>query len=123
MYSYNKIVKKERIILDFKNFCDYTGANEQSNRFKNENLRQSKNQASSNKETEKLEKDAQKIFEQYSNFSNEQLMQELIEKTNEKMKDGSLDKQKMEQIYNSIYNFLPPENRQSLKDIFSRLKW
>ena len=111
MFSYNKLVKKESKILDFKNYC---------NSKPNEKL--GKENAQTFKSTQDFNKEAEDVIKKYSNYSNSQLMDELIKQTNLKKQNGSLDSQKLEQMYNTIYNVIPPENRKNLEDIFNRLK-
>ena len=93
--------------MDFKNYCDN---NEQEN--KSVHINSSK----------EFNSNAEEIINKYSSYSNSELMDELIKQTNEKKKNGSLDAQKMEQMYQTIYNVIPPEKRQNLDEIFRRLR-
>ena len=69
-----------------------------------------------------LNQQADEVLHKYANYSSDDLMSELIRQTQAKKQDGSLSPEKMEQIYNSLYNVLPPENRKKLEEIFNRIK-
>lgn len=91
--------------MDFKDFC-------------NQDI--GSNQEKVSKES--LNQQADEVLHKYANYSSDDLMSELIRQTQAKKQDGSLSPEKMEQIYNSIYNVLPPENRKKLEEIFNRIK-
>ena len=93
--------------MDFKNYCN---TDEQEN--KSVHINSSK----------EFNSNAEEIINKYSSYSNSELMDELIKQTNEKKKNGSLDAQKMEQMYQTIFNVIPPEKRQNLDEIFRRLR-
>lgn len=94
--------------MDFKDFCEQ------------EIKQDAKCESCSNQEN--IKKKAQESMNRYTNFSQQELMEELIKQTNEKKKDGSLSQEKIEQMYQAIYNILPPENRQNLDNIFNKLR-
>lgn len=99
--------------MDFKDFCNQKmDAQEQKT---------TKIKLSQPSE-EQLKNSAQEMLNKYSNYSQDQLMQELISQTKQKQKDGSLSPEKMEQMYQTIYNILPQESRKNLQNIFDRLK-
>ena len=99
--------------MDFKDFCE-----------QNINLEQEKQTAkSSSQNNENIKKQAQDSMNKYANFSQQELMDELVRQTNQKKQDGSLSQEKIEQMYQTIYNILPPENRQNLDNIFNKLRW
>lgn len=93
--------------MDFKNYCNNSEQDSKSVHI------------NSSKE---FNSNAEEIINKYSSYSNSELMDELIKQTNEKKKNGSLDAQKMEQMYQTIYNVIPPEKRQNLDEIFRRLR-
>lgn len=112
MISYNKLVKKERNILDFKDFCNreiHTSQETESVKIESNN-------------NDKLKQSAQETLEKYSTYSQSELMQELIRQTKSRQKDGSLSPEKMEQMYQTIYSVIPEENRKNLDNIFEKLK-
>lgn len=113
MKSYNNLVKKRREnILDFKDFCEQNINLEEEKRF----FKQGSH------EKENLERQAKEKISEYANLSQQELMAELIKQTNQKKQDGSLSQEKIEQMYQAIYNILPPENRQNLDNIFNKLR-
>ena len=69
-----------------------------------------------------LGSEAKKTVDKYKNYSSDELMTELIKKTNEQKNSGNLTPEKLQQIYNTIASVLPPENKQNLDRIFDRLK-
>lgn len=91
--------------MDFKDFCNQTDGSKQQKVDK-----------------ESLNKQASDTINKYANYSSDELMAELIRQTKIKQQDGSLSPEKIEQVYNSIYNILPPENRKKLDEIFNRIK-
>ncbi len=98
--------------MDFKDFCEQEiNQNVKSEYYKTNSSNQ-----------ENIKKTAQDSMNRYANFSQQELMEELIKQTNEKKKDGSLSQEKIEQMYQTIYNILPPENRQNLDNIFNKLR-
>ena len=97
--------------MDFKNFC-----NEQlqsDNKYERIHIDNTE---------EDIKNQAKQSFEKYANLSNEQLMQELINVTNQKKSDGTLDGKKIQDMYSAISSILPAENKKNLDDIFDRLK-
>lgn len=98
--------------MDFKDFCE-----------QNINLEQEKQTAkTSSPNNENIKKQARESINKFANYSQQDLMQELIKQTNQKKLDGSLSQEKLEQMYQTIYNILPPENRQNLDNIFNKLR-
>ena len=98
--------------MDFKDFCEQ----EINQDVKNESYK------TNSSSQENIKKKAQDSMNRYANLSQQELMEELIRQTNEKKKDGSLSQEKIEQMYQTIYNILPPENRQNLDNIFNKLR-
>ena len=98
--------------MDFKDFCEQEI---------NQNVKGESYKTNSSSQ-ENIKKTAQDSMNRYANFSQQELMEELIKQTNEKKKDGSLSQEKIEQMYQTIYNILPPENRQNLDNIFNKLR-
>ena len=96
--------------MDLKDFCNT----------KVEKTQNQKIDIASN--NQQLSSEAEKTFEKYKNYSSDELMAELIKRTNEQKNSGNLSPEKLEQIYNTISSVLPPENRQNLDRIFDRLK-
>lgn len=99
--------------MDFKDFCEQ----EIKQDIKSESFK------TNSSSQENIKKKAQDSMNRYANLSQQELMEELIRQTNEKKKDGSLSQEKIEQMYQTIYNILPPENRQNLDNIFNKLRW
>lgn len=99
--------------MDFKDFCNQ--------KMDSQEQKITKTKLSQLSE-EQLKNSAQEMLNKYSNYSQDQLMQELINQTKQKQKDGSLSPEKMEQMYQTIYNILPQESRKNLQNIFDRLK-
>ena len=98
--------------MDFKDFCEQ----EINQDVKSESYK------TNSSSQENIKKKAQDSMNRYANLSQQELMEELIRQTNEKKKDGSLSQEKIEQMYQTIYNILPPENRQNLDNIFNKLR-
>lgn len=98
--------------MDFKDFCEQ----EIKQDIKSESYK------TNSSSQENIKKKAQDSMNRYANLSQQELMEELIRQTNEKKKDGSLSQEKIEQMYQTIYNILPPENRQNLDNIFNKLR-
>lgn len=98
--------------MDFKDYC-----NQEIHKKEDETVKIKRNPSE-----EQLKHSAQEAIDKYSSYSQDELMQELIRQTKQKQSDGSLSKEKMEQMYNTIYNLLPEENRQKLQNIFDKLK-
>ena len=98
--------------MDFKNFCDEKVEAKE----KNHKVHINKNNE------EEIKKQTNQAFQKYSNYSKQQLMDELIKMTDEKRKDGSLNNEKLMQMYNAISGVIPNESKKNLDDIFNRLK-
>ena len=98
--------------MDFKDFCEQ----EINQDVKSESYK------TNSSSQENIKKKAQDSMNRYANLSQQELMEELIRQTNEKKKDGSLSQEKIEQMYQTIYHILPPENRQNLDNIFNKLR-
>ena len=96
--------------MNFNDFCKENNKN-----LKTDNISQTMS-SNNNKE------DARKIYDKYSGFSNDELMQELIKQTQLKKSDGSLDNKKLNEIQATLSPFLNSEQNKNLKDIMDRLK-
>ena len=98
--------------MDFKDFCEQ----EINQDVKSESYK------TNSSSQENIKKKAQDSMNRYANLSQQELMEELIRQTNQNKNDGSLSQEKIEQMYQTIYNILPPENRQNLDNIFNKLR-
>lgn len=92
--------------MDFKDYCSQNFSQNSQDYIK----------------TDQFTQNAEQIIDKYSNFSNDELLSELIKQTNQKKQNGSLDNQKLDQIYTTLSSILPQENKQNLDEIFRRLK-
>ena len=96
--------------MDFKDFCNESIEPKQTEKI---------NIASNN---QNLNNEAEKVIEKYKNYSSDELMNELIKRTNQQKQSGNLTSEKIQKIRSTMESILPPENHDFLEKIFDRLK-
>ena len=134
--------------MDFNDFCDnksYYEKSKNEDKFKNfnENLRkndkkrsilsennQNLHNFSKNIDSEGYENLMQKLnqdeikqkIERYKNMSQSELMNELIKETNKQKSNGNLNEKKLQDIKNSMAEFMSAEEQKKLDDIIKILR-
>lgn len=124
MTAYNKIVKKRRRRVDFKDFCKEKVPPKQEKKVSQESRswKSYEGEGSNGGNDEKNRQEAEDILHRYENYNQQDLMGELLKTVREKKQDGSLTSQKMQELYNTISQVLPPEKRKNLEEIFKMIK-
>lgn len=92
--------------MDFSEYCK----NNKINDLQEENIKIDNKQ------------DIKDLYDKYSNYSHDQLMQELLQQTANKKADGSLNNEKLLELQNKLSPFLNDTQSKNLKDIIERLK-
>lgn len=92
--------------MDFSEYCK----NNKTNATQEENIKIDNKQ------------DIKNLYDKYSNYSHDQLMQELLQQTANKKADGSLNNEKLLELQNKLSPFLNDIQSKNLKDIIERLK-
>lgn len=96
--------------MDFNEYC------------KNNKKSCEKSNASYENIKEENKKDIKDLYDKYSGYSHDQLMQELLHQTASKKADGSLSNEKLLEIQKKLTPFLNDTQSKNLKDIIERLK-
>ena len=99
--------------MGFNQFCKEENdmAKKQKNNIK-DNLDEQKNQ----------KEELQNMYDKYKTYSNEDLMQELLNKTNEQKNKGEFDYEKLRSSIDSLSPFLTSEQQNTIKGIMEKLK-
>lgn len=99
-----------------KNLFDFGDEKfEQTEKIKNDNLKTEKIQTSS------LEDEAKQIYNKYSNYSKDQLIDEFISTSKQKINNGSLSKDKIAQTADVLSGYLNENQKEFLKSLMEKL--
>lgn len=109
-------VKTNKLGNDYK-FSQTEELSDNYNRQSNTNS-QSNN---SNIKSQTLEEQARSAYEKYQNYSQEQLLDEFLKTSRQKLKDGSLTSEKLTNTVNSLSPFLNGSQKEFLKDLLNKL--
>lgn len=80
---------------------------------KNENLTNNSNQTT--------EQQAKDIYNKYKNYSQSELLDEFLTTSKEKLKNGSLTYEKLQQTENILSPYLNNQQKEILKDLINKL--
>lgn len=110
--------------MDFKDFCKEKVPPKQEKKVSQESRSWKSYEGEGLKggNDEKNRQEAEDILHRYENYNQQDLMGELLKTVREKKQDGSLTSQKMQELYNTISQVLPPEKRKNLEEIFKMIK-
>ena len=108
--------------MDFEDFCkSYVDTS------KNENFEKGKEDLtkSNNKKVESNfinEDEIKKKIDKYKNYSNQELLNELLKETNRQKKNGTLTDKKLDEIANGLIPYLDNEQKQRMNEILKLLR-
>lgn len=71
--------------------------------------------------TSSLEEQARSAYEKYQNYSQEELMDEFLKTSKQKLKEGSLTSDKLQNTVNSLSPFLNNNQKEFLKGLLDKL--
>ena len=99
-----------------KNLFDFGDEKfEQTEKVKSNNLKKE------NPKTSSLEEEAKQIYNKYSNYSKDQLIDEFISTSKQKINDGSLSKNKIAQTADVLSGYLNESQKEFLKSLMEKL--
>lgn len=97
--------------------------------FSNEDLKDEKDESYINSQKKEFEQSeynntteqAKNMYDKYKNYSQEELLNEFITTSKNKLKNGSLTPQKIEQTANMLSPYLNNQQKEFLKGLLDRL--
>lgn len=62
-------------------------------------------------------------IEKYKNMNHNELLAELLKESNKQKQNGNLDNEKLEDIKNTMADFMTPDQQSRLNEIIKMLRW
>lgn len=103
--------------MDFENFCNSYVEKDEKDTKTEQQKNQKKVQTNS-----VYEDDIKKKIDKYKNYSNQELLTELLTEANKQKKNGNLTNEKIEEMVSGLSPYLDNEQKQRLNEIIKLLR-
>lgn len=106
------------------NFSEFCKENKKLQQQKKENvhINNQKDYSKNSQQSGVNKEEARDIFNKYNGYSKDELMNELIQKTNQKKQEGTFNSNELYEIKRKLSPYLTQEQNKNLDEIVKRLK-
>ncbi len=87
----------------------------------NHKLKEDVNKEINNSFDDKTKEDVNKLYEKYKDYNEQELLQEFLSTSRQKIKDGSLDKSNLEKTINSLSPYLSSSQKSFLENLINKI--
>jgi len=123
MKTYNKVVNKKEGKMMINKFSDFLNTEPKNNKKEDKSNETTKNFDNIDKNfSERDKKGYEDMINQYSGYSQEELMKELLKVSNEEKQKGNVDNNFFEKVSDTLSPYLSDEQKQNMKDIINKIR-